>query len=246
MPRVLGVIPARFGSTRFPGKPLALIAGKPMIQYVYESAMQANLVEDVIVATDDERIRSAVHDFGGNALMTSSEHETGTDRLVEAAGKYPDHDIIVNIQGDEPGIEPRLIDGVVSRLLQDELIQMSTAARPFFPDENPSDPNRVKVVMNSSGSALYFSRSLIPYDRNGIHPRRYLHLGIYAYTRKFLFIFPSLEESVLEKSESLEQLRALENGYGIGVHIVENSLPGVDTPDDLIRVETLMKKIGRL
>ncbi len=237
MRKTLGVIPARYGSTRFPGKPLALLAGKPMIEHVYEACLKSSTLDLVVVATDDPRIEAVVKDFNGNVVMTSTDHATGTDRLVEAVSHYPDYDIIVNIQGDEPGIEPELIDGVAGLLLENDTLNMSTGARPFHGDEDPADPNRVKVVCAANGNALYFSRSLIPYDRDEIHPTRFLHLGIYGFTRSFLLGYNNLPESRLEKAESLEQLRALESGYSIAVHTVKDSLPGVDTPEDLERME---------
>lgn len=246
MGKVLGVIPARYGSTRFPGKVLAKIGTYPMIRYVYEAAKQAKVLDNIVVATDDERVREAVLAFGGECLMTSEEHKSGTDRLAEVAEYYKDYDILVNIQGDEPGIEPDLIDGVARMKIENPDWEMTTAARPFMPDEDPLQPNRVKVVMTRSGKALYFSRSLIPFPRNRVNRPVYLHLGIYAYQRDFLMRFHTLPASGLEDTESLEQLRALENDHSIGVFITEASLPGVDTAEDLAVITGIFKRKGLL
>lgn len=246
MGKVLGVIPARYGSTRFPGKVLAKIGSYPMIRYVYEAAKQAKVLDHLVIATDDERVREEVEAFGAECLMTSEEHKSGTDRLAEVAEFYRDYDILVNIQGDEPGIEPGLIDGVARLKIENPDWEMTTAARPFMPDEDPLQPNRVKVVISRRGRALYFSRSLIPFPRNKVGHPVYLHLGIYAYRRDFLLRFHTLPASGLEDAESLEQLRALENDHSIGVFITESSLPGVDTPDDLVKITGIFKSKGML
>ncbi len=244
--RVLGVIPARFGSTRFPAKVLAPLGGRPMIQWVHAAALACREIDTVVVATDDERVHDAVRGFGGQAIMTASDHATGTDRLVEVARALPDFNLVVNIQGDEPGIEPDLIDGVVRLKRERPEYAVTTAARPFHIDEDPRDANRVKVVLSRGGRALYFSRSLIPFPRNPPGPPVYLHLGIYAYHREFLLGFPGLPASPLERAESLEQLRVLENDAAIGVFLVPDSLPGVDTPADLERMARLLTERGRI
>ncbi len=239
--KVLAVIPARYASTRFPGKPLAMIGHKPMIQWVYEAAMRSKLTDQLTVATDDKRIFDAVKKFGGNVVITSPDHATGSDRIIEAAGHFPDYGIIVNIQGDEPGIEPELIDGVIRLKKENPSFNVTTAARPFHAHENPESPDRVKVVFSVKKNALYFSRSLIPFPRNP-HSSWHLHLGIYAYERDFLMKFNSLAASPLEQAESLEQLRILENDGRIGVWITKNAMQGVDTPEDLENVSRILLK----
>ena len=241
---MIGAIPARYASTRFPGKPLAMIGDKPMVQWVYEAASRCKDLDLVVVATDDERIREAVQGFGGEVLLTSDQHESGTDRLTEVAEYYPDYEILVNIQGDEPGLDPALISGVVQLKLKHPEWSVTTAARPFRPEEDPLVPDRVKVILSKSGRALYFSRSLLPFPRNKVEHPVYLHLGIYAYQRDFLLRFHTLPTSVLERTESLEQLRPLENDFHIGVHLVEDALPAVDTPEDLNQIRSFFKKMG--
>jgi 3-deoxy-manno-octulosonate cytidylyltransferase (CMP-KDO synthetase) len=244
MTRVLGAIPARFASERFPGKPLAKIGKKTMVEWVYQAAARCKRLDKVVVATDDERIREAVEAFGGEVLMTAETHKSGTDRLAETAEFYKDYEVIVNIQGDEPGIDPDLIGGVVQLKLDRPDWEVTTAARPFRKDEDPLVPNRVKVVMTRSGRALYFTRSLVPFPRNRTEAEVYLHLGIYAYQRDFLFRFTTLPSSLLEQTESLEQLRVLENDFSIGVFRVEDSMPSVDTPEDLAEIKALFQKGG--
>ncbi|MBI3396805.1 MAG: 3-deoxy-manno-octulosonate cytidylyltransferase [Spirochaetia bacterium] len=246
MAGVLGVIPARYGSTRFPGKVLAKIGNKPMVQWVYEAASKCPEVDRLVVGTDDERVREAVASFGGEVVMTSEKHKTGTDRLAEVAQHYKDYDTLVNIQGDEPGIEPELVSGVVQLKLEHPEWEVTTAARPFKDDEDPLVPNRVKVVLSRKNRALYFSRSLIPFPRNKAGQTIYLHLGIYAYQRDFLMRFNTLPYSGLEATESLEQLRVLENDCTMGVHLVEGSLPGVDTPEDLQGLLRVFKAQGKI
>ncbi|MDH5655125.1 MAG: 3-deoxy-manno-octulosonate cytidylyltransferase [Spirochaetia bacterium] len=233
MEKILGVIPARYSSERFPGKVIADLCGKPMIQWVYESAKKCEILSKVVIAVDDQKVFDAVKEFGGECIMTSSSHKSGTDRLVEAASHYPDFDIYINIQGDEPGIEPELIEGVGRILIENSQWHAATAARPFHSDEDRTVPDRVKVVLSKKGKALYFSRSLIPYPRKQTEQDVYLHLGIYAYRKNFLLNFNSLPLSGLEDTESLEQLRILENDYDMGVYVAEDSLPGVDTKKDL-------------
>jgi len=219
-----------------------------MVQWVYEQASRCEALDRVVVATDDERIREAVEGFGGEALMTGENHQSGTDRLAEVADYYRDYDILVNIQGDEPGIDPELIAGVAKLKAERADWQVTTGARPFRKMENPLDTNRVKVVLSRSGRALYFSRSLLPFRRNKTDLDVYLHLGIYAYQRDFLLRFHTLPASQLERTEGLEQLRVLENDFQIGVFVGEDLdvSPSVDTPEDLDTVRSLFKQRGLL
>jgi len=236
--KTICVIPARYASTRLPGKPLQMIAGKPMIQRVYEQAMKAQSPIEVIVATDDERVANAVKMFGGKVVMTSTEHRSGTDRLAEVALQYPDVDVIVNVQGDEPMIPPIIIDQLSEEFEKDKKLQMATMKCPMSEDDY-DDPAAVKVVTDLSGYALYFSRSLVPYPRNKNSLKVYKHVGIYAYKRDFLLQFATLEPTPLEMTESLEQLRVLENGYKIKVLESDFQGVGVDTPEDLKKVNEL-------
>ena len=240
---VLCVIPARYASTRLPGKPLLDIAGKPMIVRVYERASQARRTTATIVATDDERIKSAVESHGGQAVMTRADHPTGTDRLAEVAGKYPDVDVIINVQGDEPLIEPALIDELAAAFETDADLQMATVRTEMTDEAEQRNPNNVKVVTDKNGYALYFSRSLLPYPRHaGAHV--YKHIGIYAYRCDFLLSYARMEPTELESAESLEQLRALENGYRIKVITTDAQFVGVDTAEDLARVNEIYKAQG--
>ncbi len=238
--KILCVIPARYASTRLPGKPLRDIAGKPMIVRVYERAARAKNIDAVIVATDDERILAAVEQHGGKAMMTRADHPTGTDRLAEVAEKYVDYDVIVNVQGDEPLIEPSLIDELAALFNEDENLRMATVKTPITDAEEQKNPNNVKVVTDKNGFALYFSRSLVPYPRNA-GATVYKHIGIYAYRRDFLAEFAKLPATPLEKSESLEQLRALENGCRIKVIETAQKFVGVDTEEDLQAVNDVYK-----
>ncbi|EHG20619.1 3-deoxy-D-manno-octulosonate cytidylyltransferase [Selenomonas infelix ATCC 43532] len=233
--KVLCIIPARYASTRLPGKPLRDIAGKPMIVRVYERAVRAKLVQDVVVATDDERIRAAVEEHGGRAVMTRVDHATGTDRLAEVAEKMTDYDLIINVQGDEPLIDPAVIDALVEPFLVDETLPMATAKTLLMDEEEIVNPNNVKVITDLSGNALYFSRARIPYARNE-GAKVYKHIGIYAYRRDFLLSYARMAQTPLELSESLEQLRALENGYTIRVIETDAVFIGVDTEEDLAAV----------
>ncbi len=235
--KILGIIPARYGSTRFPGKPLTWIAGKPMIQWTYKNASRSHLLDELLVATDDPRIAKVVESFGGKVAMTSPDHPTGTDRLMEVVSTYPEEDlIVVNIQGDEPGIDPLLIDGVVQLKLDHRDWEMTTAACPLSDESEKLDPNRVKVVFTAQKKALYFSRSLIP-SLFKKQVKVHKHLGIYCYEKKVLLQYNSLPPSELEASESLEQLRALEAGLTIGVYITERAGLSVDVPEDIAQVE---------
>ncbi|XDD49777.1 3-deoxy-manno-octulosonate cytidylyltransferase [Leptospira sp. WS92.C1] len=243
MRKILGVIPARYASSRFPGKPLAKIGDKTMIEWTYRNASLSNTLSELVVATDDDRIHKVVQDFGGKSVMTKVDHPSGTDRIIEVAEKFTDYPIIINIQGDEPGIEPELIDGVASLKASHPEWMMSTAAVPLLDPTHGIDPNRVKVVIDQNGKAIYFSRSLIPSQFKAIVPL-YRHLGIYGYDRDFLLKYNSLPKSNLEESESLEQLRAIEAGYGIGVFIAREAGLSVDTPEDLGIVIEDFKKRG--
>ncbi len=241
-PRTVGIIPARYASSRFPGKALADLAGKPMVQHVVERAARASLLDEVLVATDDMRIAEAVQRFGGQARMTSPKHPSGTDRIAEVVGGL-DCDLVVNIQGDEPLIDPAVIDQAVLPLVQDSSIAMGTLARPMGLDE-AADPSKVKVVVDRRGFALYFSRSRIPYIRDDTPPppeRPYLlHMGLYVYRRDTLLRLAALPPTPLEERERLEQLRALEHGIGIRVVVTEHESFGVDTPADLERVRRMV------
>ena len=223
--KVLCVIPARYASTRLPGKPLSMIAGKPMIQHVYERACQAQLPNEVVVATDNELVEKAVLNFGGKAVMTSPDHPSGTDRLAEVALMYPDVDVIVNVQGDEPMIPPEVIDRLAEAFNSDADLNMATM-KVVMDEEDYENPAAVKVVTDQQGYALYFSRSLMPYPRNKPEGFKvFKHVGIYAYRRNFLLKYAALAPTPLEKAESLEQLRALENGYKIKV--LESDFQGI-------------------
>lgn len=230
------VIPARYGSTRFPAKILASQTGKPLVQHVVDRAAQARRIQSVIVATDDQRIVDALSPYGTRCVMTSAAHQSGTDRIAEVAGGLADDlDIIVNVQGDEPEIEPATIDALVARLEQ-STDDMATAATVFPDSSDVNNPNLVKVVMDQDGRALYFSRAAIPHDRDGGstftgQPAYHLHLGIYAYRRKFLLQFASWPPSTLERIEKLEQLRALEHGRSIHVTKVNRATHGIDTQE---------------
>ncbi len=242
LPRMVGLIPARLAATRLPNKPLSDIAGKPMVQHVWERARQVRGLAEVTIATPDEAIVRAVEAFGGRAILTSAAHRSGTDRLAEAAqhlGLASD-DIVVNIQGDEPLLEPAAIEAVLTPLLADASLPMSSLMCPC-PPEDLDNPGCTKVVCAVNGDALYFSRARLPYPRypNGPAPVMQ-HIGLYAYRRHFLATFAALPPTPLEQTESLEQLRALEHGYRIGMARVETAPIGVDTPDDLERVRRLL------
>jgi 3-deoxy-manno-octulosonate cytidylyltransferase (CMP-KDO synthetase) len=242
--KIIGIIPARYGSSRFPGKPLVKIAGMSLIERVYRRAEQAGLAK-VIVATDDRRIESEVISFGGNAVMTG-EHHSGTDRITEAA-ENERCDAVINIQGDEPLIDPGIINTISSALKKNAWSDIATAAVEIKNDDEIENPNIVKVVFTTEGRALYFSRSRIPYcvktDTKNSHIKYYKHIGIYGYKKKFLKKFVALKPSPLELIESLEQLRALENGFAIHVSIVEYNGAAIDTPDDVKRVENLLNEV---
>ena len=235
------IIPARMSATRFPGKPLADINGKPMIQWVYERASQANSVSQVIVATCDDVIADAVTSFGGKVAMTSDKHRSGTDRLAEAAQDL-DTDIIVNVQGDEPLIDPSAIARAIEPFSQDKNLKMVSLMVPID-SESAKDPNLVKVVVTMDNYALYFSRSPIPYERKPLENRSmYGHVGLYAYTKDFLLQFSQMEPTPLEMAESLEQLRVLEHGYRIKMVEIKDRPFGVDTEEDLEKVRYIVQE----
>ena len=237
---ILCVIPARYSSTRLPGKPLAMIAGKPMIQHVYERASRAQRPKKVLVATDHPLVYEAVEGFGGRAIMTSPHHPTGTDRLAEVAEKFPEVDLIINVQGDEPLIPPEIIDDLAQAFDQNQDLQMATLMTEMDESEY-SIPSAVKVVTDLEGYALYFSRSLLPFPRSDAGIPVYKHIGIYAYRRDFLLKFAKLSPTPLEETESLEQLRALEHGYKIKVLKTDFKSIGVDTMEDLEKVNLLLR-----
>ncbi len=228
---VIAIIPARYGSTRLQGKPLLGETGKAMICHVVDQVKKARLVADVIVATDDERILEAVEAYGGRAVMTRADHINGTSRIAEVVEGLGDEvDIVVNVQGDEPELEPMLIDKVVDRLVGGDE-PMATLASRFDEGDDAGDPNLVKVVLDRKGCAMYFSRSVIPYDRDNSGVVLLKHVGLYAYRRDFLCTYVKLAPTPAEGTEKLEQLRALEHGYGIGVVVVGSTMAGIDTAE---------------
>jgi len=252
----LGVVPARYGSTRFPGKPLVALAGKPMVQHVWERAREARRLDAVVVATDDDRIRRVVEQFGGEAMMTSRDHATGTDRLAEVA-RARRASIYVNIQGDEPLLDPADLDVLVGGMAADPGLGMGTLAVPLEDPRAAQDPNIVKVVCDATGRALYFSRAPIPWRRDPAAAPRggpgapgsgsgfLRHIGLYAYRRDFLLEFAGWPPSPLEETEGLEQLRALERGCAIRVFPARGRYLAVDTPEDRIRVESAMSTASK-
>lgn len=239
----IGIIPARYGSTRFEGKVLADMCGKPMIQHVYEKASQAKVLDELLVAADDQRVVDVVQGFGGKVALTAKGHRSGTDRLTEVVNPI-DVKVVVNIQADEPLLHPTMINDLVSALLADEKIEMATLMKKISEEQDLVNPNVVKVVVDKHSFALYFSRAPIPHLKTSGHksrtPAYYKHIGLYAYTKDFLFTFTNLPTSRLEKIEGLEQLRALENGYRIKVLETKYDSIGVDTPEDL---ELVRKKL---
>ena len=244
--KVLVVIPARYASVRFPGKPLAPIAGKPMIQHVVERVRQARRVSQVVVATEDARIKSAVESFGGEAVMTRSDHRTGTDRVAEVA-THIHAAVYINVQGDEPLIDPGTIDALVEAMLEDDAIQLATPCTAIAHKNDIMDPNIVKVVRDFESNALYFSRAPIPWVRDSaqtVTARHWKHLGLYGFRRDALLEFPTLPPGELEPLEQLEQLRWLENGFRMRVVETDYDAVSVDVPTDIPRVEKLLANIG--
>jgi 3-deoxy-manno-octulosonate cytidylyltransferase (CMP-KDO synthetase) len=264
MSKAVGIIPARWGSTRFPGKALHLIAGKPLLRHVWERCRRARKLDKLVIATDDFRIAEAAFDWGADVAMTSPNHASGTDRVAEVAKKMKQFAHVVNIQGDEPLIDPKLIDRLVRDLQRDGNLEMITAAHPFEDAHDAGSPHQVKVVLNQSGYALYFSRAMIPatasrsggLSRDGGTDRKtgrfgkrpslfFRHQGIYGYRRDLLLRFVRWKTSPLEQAEALEQLRALENGVRIRVVMTGSGSPGVDTPEDARVIERVLKSAGR-
>ena len=238
-PVVIGVIPARYGSTRLPAKALAIIGGKPMIQHVYERCLKAKLLNEVLVATDDKRIFEAVINFGGNVVMTSGAHKSGTDRIGEAV-KNIKCDIVVNIQGDEPMIDPKNIDKAIEPLNNDKTINVATLCFKISDAKEITDPNKVKVVFDANSNALYFSRSTVPYNRDNGKTDYYKHIGLYVYRKDYLMKFIKFKPSKLELSEKLEQLRILESGEKIKVIETKIDSYSVDTASDLQKIRKLI------
>jgi 3-deoxy-manno-octulosonate cytidylyltransferase (CMP-KDO synthetase) len=253
MKRAIAIIPARWTSTRFPGKPLHIIAGKPLLQHVIERVGKAKTLSGVIVATDDMRIAEAAFGWGSEVSLTLKKHRSGTDRIAEVASKISDAAYIINVQGDEPLIDPKLIDRLIGAMQRNPKLEMITAAHPFEDTDDARSPHQVKVVVDLAGHALYFSRAAIPYSRSGglpaadqtgrpgARPSLVLrHQGVYGYTRNLLLRFVRWKPSPLERAESLEQLRALENGVKISVLLTSQGSPGVDTPADAEAIERLL------
>jgi 3-deoxy-manno-octulosonate cytidylyltransferase (CMP-KDO synthetase) len=241
-PNIVVVIPARYGSTRLPGKPLVSLAGKPMIQRVYDRAKLAQRVNRVIVATDDDRIVKTVQEFGGEARMTRHDHRTGTERVAEVAA-HEAGDIFVNVQGDEPLLDPAAVDTAVGALLEEPQAAIATVATPIRTPGDIMDPNVCKVVLDFDENALYFSRAPIPWVRDTgghVQARHLKHLGLYVFRRDALLEYPTLPQGELERIEQLEQLRWLENGWKIRVAQVEHDAISVDVPEDIARVEKLL------
>ncbi len=248
--KIVAVIPARYKSTRFEGKPLALILGKPMVMRVYEGIIKSSVLSDVVIATEDSRVYDACRGFGANIVMTKDVHQSGTDRVIEAvANNLADADIILNIQGDEPLVNAEVIDALIRPFKEREHIEYTSVKTPIYSYEEFLDPNNVKVVVDKNDFGIYFSRSPIPYDRKYSNvPKNskglfgFKHLGFYGYTRDFLIKFGEMPPSYLEKKEMLEQLRAIENGYKIKVNTVGISTIPVDVPEDIKKVENFILK----
>ncbi len=238
MSKVVGIIPARWNSTRFPGKPLHLIAGRPLLQHVWEQSRRAKALDSVIIATDDMRVAEAAFGWGAEVSLTKSSHASGTDRIAEVAARLRGVSHLINIQGDEPLVEPGLLNRLASKMLRDSKIEMITAVHPFSDPADAQSPHQVKAVLDRQGRALYFSRSPIPYPRDPAGGMQYFrHQGIYGYRRDLLLRFVRWKPAPLEKAEALEQLRALENGVNIHVVVTQSGSPGVDTPDDARAIE---------
>lgn len=240
---ILGVIPARMAAARFPGKPLADLAGRPLVRWVYEAALRSPDLDEVVVATPDEDIVAAVEAFGGRATLTLGDHPTGTDRVAEIARRRTDADVIVNVQGDLPFVTPQMLGALLGPYRDGERPVMTTVGAPLDLDGGMDDPNVVKVVCDRQGVALYFSRSPIPYRRNEIREPLpvYHHVGLYAFTREFLAEYAALEPTPLEQSEGLEQIRVLEHGHRIRVCPIERPVLEVNTPEDLVRAISLVE-----
>ena len=244
MNKAVGIIPARWGSTRFPGKPLHPIAGKPLLRHVWERCRRARKLDSVIIATDDMRIANAAFDWGAEVALTSRHHRSGTDRIAEVVQKAKEFAYVINIQGDEPLVDPRLIDRFVETLKSDNKIDIVTAAHPFENVQDANSPHQVKVVVDLNGDALYFSRSPIPFSK-AKEATLLRHQGIYGFRRSALLQFVKWKPSPLEQAESLEQLRALENGVRVHVLVTKQGSPGVDTPQDAKALEQKLARAKR-
>lgn len=243
MSEIVTIIPARWASVRFPGKPLHELAGKPLVQHVWERCQEAENIGRTIVATDDDRIAKAATNFGAEVFMTAADHPSGTDRLAEVAAQLSGTRAVINVQGDEPLVDPALISRLAAALTEDPALEMVTAASPFGPGDDPANPNQVKVVLDRAGYALYFSRSLIPFQREaGFCTTRYRHHGIYGYSCALLQKFVTWPPTELEMTERLEQLRALEYGTRIRVLLTDAPSVGVDTPEDALLVEKILQR----
>jgi 3-deoxy-manno-octulosonate cytidylyltransferase (CMP-KDO synthetase) len=242
MSKAAGIIPARWASTRFPGKPLYPIAGKPLLRHVWERCLKAKKLDALIIATDDMRIADAAFDWGAEVALTSPRHQSGTDRIAEVVRNAKEFAYVINIQGDEPLIDPRVIDQLVSNLRSNKKIGMITAAHPFSDAREAESPHQNKVVVDLAGRALYFSRGRIPFPKNERYARYLRHQGIYGFRRETLLQFVKWNPSPLERAEALEQLRALENGVTVHVLVTKHGSPGVDTPQD---VKALEQKLAR-
>ena len=244
--RVAGIIPARWGSTRFPGKPLHLIRGQALLQHVWERCVRATRLDTVIIATDDMRIAEAAFGWGAEVALTSRRHRTGADRVAEVASNASEYTHFLNIQGDEPLTDPKLLDRIVDQFNADRSLEMITAAHRFADTADVASPHQVKVVVDTNSNALYFSRSAIPFVRDSGTRATFLrHQGIYGYTRDLLLRFVSWKVSPLERAESLEQLRALENGIRIHVLVTNTGSPGIDTPEDAAALEQILARAER-
>lgn len=238
--QILAVIPARYASSRYPGKPLALIAGRPMIEWVYTAATACPAFTAVVVATDDERVAACVRSFGGAVELTRSDHETGTDRVAEVAERYPEMDVLANVQGDQPCLSGAMLSELVQPYLDGRLPPMATLACPIDMATAAHDPNLVKVILNQRGEAIYFSRAPIPYFRTEGDAPVYHHLGLYAFDRAFLSVYSQLKPTPLERREALEQLRVLEHGHRIAVSITPHAVPEVNAPADIAIAEAYL------
>ena len=245
MNKAAGIIPARWSSTRFPGKPLHLIAGKPLLQRVWERCRKGKKLDSVIIATDDMRIAEAAFNWGAEVALTSRRHQSGTDRVAEVARNAKQFAFVINIQGDEPLIDPFLIDRLVQQLRSNRKIDIVTAAHPFGNPGDASSPHQVKVVVDASGRALYFSRAALPFPRNPSKIKYLRHQGIYGFRRDALLQFVKWKRGPLERAESLEQLRALENGVNVHVLLTRHGTPGVDTPADAKALEQKLARAQR-
>ena len=245
MSKAVGIIPARWDSTRFPGKPLYPIAGKPLLRHVWERCLCAKNLDLVVIATDDMRVVSAAFEWGAEVALTSRRHRSGTNRVAEVARKTKQFAYVINIQGDEPLIDHRLIDKVVQKLRSDRKVGVVTAAHPFEDPADASSPHQVKVVLDLRGNALYFSRAPIPAPRNDDRSLFLRHQGIYGFRRETLLQFVRWKPSPLERSESLEQLRALENGVKVHVLVTATGSPGIDTPEDATALEQTLARAKR-